>query len=178
MQIHTRRLILREFRLEDGPAFGSIQNDPRMFVYEPGPPTADEVRQKLERWVGEQTTSSRQHFALALALPPEDRLRGWLTLNLNFAETRDWEIGWMIEPACWGHGYAVEAARALLQAAFTILSAHRVIAFCHAGNRASERVMEKAGMTCEGRLRQARLLRGEWIDELLYAILEGELAVD
>ncbi|OGO65815.1 MAG: hypothetical protein A2030_05000 [Chloroflexi bacterium RBG_19FT_COMBO_50_10] len=58
--------------------------------------------------------------------------------------------------------------------AFKELSVHRIVALCHADNTASVRVMEKLGMRQDGRLREARWLRGEWWDEYVYAILERE----
>jgi len=79
-----------------------------------------------------------------------------------------------MHPDEWGKGYASEAARRVLAFAFEELDAHRVIAFCDAENRASERVMQKLGMRREAHMLQTRLLRGEWRDELLYAILDSE----
>jgi RimJ/RimL family protein N-acetyltransferase len=175
MEIRTTRLLLREFRLDDYEALRAIQVDPRMLVYEPPALPEEEARKKLERWVSEQYLMPRKHFGFAVTIPPNDRVRGWLTLTLNFEETREWETGWMIEHACWGNGYATEAAKALLKFGFEVQRAHRVSAFCHADNQGSVRVMEKLGMTQEGRLRQVRQIHGKWADEFIYSILESEL---
>ncbi len=64
--------------------------------------------------------------------------------------------------------------RRVLQFAFEALQAHRVVAWCHAGNLASARVMEKIGMQLEGHLRETRWLDERWNDELVYAILDHE----
>ena len=56
----------------------------------------------------------------------------------------------------------------------TAVSTHRVEARCVAENTASARVMEKAGMTYEGTLRQREFLKGAYRDIKLYAILRGE----
>jgi RimJ/RimL family protein N-acetyltransferase len=57
------------------------------------------------------------------------------------------EIGWRIRSPYWGHGYATEAARAVLAVAFDELALDEVISFTAATNTASRRVMEKIGLT-------------------------------
>ena len=57
------------------------------------------------------------------------------------------EIGWRIRSAWWGHGYAPEAARAVLAVAFDDVGLDELISFTVATNHRSRRVMEKIGMT-------------------------------
>jgi RimJ/RimL family protein N-acetyltransferase len=174
MELHTTRLLLREFILGDYDELRQIQLHPQMAQYEPPPLSEDEARHKLERWALEQFIFPRPHYAFALIPLPDKCIAGWVTLTLNFEQTGEWEIGWSIEPDSWGRGYATEAARAVVGFAFGECKAHRISAFCAVDNAASVRVMEKLGMTREGRLRQVRRLRGEWTDEYVYSLLEGE----
>lgn len=60
------------------------------------------------------------------------------------------EIGWDLAPDAWGHGYATEAARAVLARAFSQWSLDRVIAVVKHDNIASQKVAERAGMVAEG----------------------------
>jgi RimJ/RimL family protein N-acetyltransferase len=84
-------------------------------------------------------------------------------------------IGYLIDPARAGRGYATEIAAALLELAFDDLGLHRVTAGCFAGNIASWRVMEKIGMRREqhgvGDSWHAEL---GWIDGYTYALLADE----
>jgi RimJ/RimL family protein N-acetyltransferase len=57
------------------------------------------------------------------------------------------EIGWWVEPHAWGQGIATEAAAAMLDDVFRRTTASFVMAGCHPGNTASERIMVKLGMT-------------------------------
>jgi RimJ/RimL family protein N-acetyltransferase len=109
-----------------------------------------------------------------ILLPPGDITRGWVHLDLLNAPAREYEIGWLVQRQYWGQGIATEAARAVLQYAFGSLNARRIVAFCHAQNAASERVMLKLGMQREGLLRQTVLLGREWHNELVYSILDGD----
>jgi RimJ/RimL family protein N-acetyltransferase len=52
---------------------------------------------------------------------------------------------------------------------------HRIFATCDSENRASARVLEKAGMQLEGRKRSHLFVKGRWRDSLLYAILEEDV---
>lgn len=97
-----------------------------------------------------------------------------MTLALMNDSIQEWEIGWAVHPAEWGKGIAVEAARRLMEFAFVELHAHRIVAFCHAQNAASLRVMEKLGMQKDGHLRETRRWQGRWADETVFSILERE----
>jgi len=65
--------------------------------------------------------------------------------------TDDIEIGWHFHPDHWGHGYATEAARAVLRHAFDDLRLSIVNAVAYAGNDPSFAVMRRLGMTHRGR---------------------------
>ncbi|WP_139417694.1 GNAT family N-acetyltransferase [Agromyces laixinhei] len=84
-------------------------------------------------------------------------------------------IGYMLDPAHAGNGYATDIARALLDLAFGELGVHRVTAGCYADNVASWRVMEKLGMRREQQgVRDSWHAELGWIDGLTYAILDEE----
>ena len=87
---------------------------------------------------------------------------------------REWEVGWAVHPDVWGRGIAAEAAWHLMDWGFHELNIHRIVAFCHAGNAASIRVMEKLGMQRDGKLRETRWLDAKWNDEYVYSVLERE----
>lgn len=59
------------------------------------------------------------------------------------------EIGWMITPSAWGHGYATEAGAAIRDEAFERLELDSLVAVHHPDNGASRRVIEKLGMAFE-----------------------------
>lgn len=85
------------------------------------------------------------------------------------------EMGWSIHRRLWNRGFATEAARAIVDAAFGAYpQLRRIGARADARNVASHRVMEKLGMRNEGTLRQARVARGECIDEMHYGLLRPE----
>ena len=57
------------------------------------------------------------------------------------------ELGYRLRKEAWGKGYGTEGSRALIRKGFTELGVRRVVASTYQDNLASQRVMEKAGMT-------------------------------
>ena len=176
MKLTTPNLVLREFREDDFAGLREIDSDPEVARYERPVQTEAETRTRLAHFIADRPGISPTHQRFAITTHSDDKARGWITLQLNNAAIREYEIGWTVRRADWVKGYAPEAAAEVLRYAFNDLNAHRVVAFCHAGNVASVRVMEKLGMRREGLLRETRRLNDEWCDELVYAILEGEFS--
>ena len=85
------------------------------------------------------------------------------------------EMGYVISREYWGRGLMPEAVRAMISFGFGRMGLNRIEARCIAQNTASARVMEKAGMSYEGTLRQRESIKGTYRDIKLYAILEGDL---
>jgi RimJ/RimL family protein N-acetyltransferase len=94
-----------------------------------------------------------------------------LTLQPNFDRA---ELGYWLGRAHWGRGYATEAARAVVDVGFERLNLNRIFAACFAGNSASERVMQKLGMTYEGTLRQHYKRYDRYHDGRCYGLLRSE----
>ena len=85
------------------------------------------------------------------------------------------EIGYLLDPAYVGKGYATEAVREELRICFEEVGVRRVIAQCFADNVASWRLMERLGMRREQHTKQDSLHRsGEWLDAMMYALLKEE----
>ena len=85
------------------------------------------------------------------------------------------EIGYVLDPAYAGQGYATEAVREELRICFEELGVRRVIAQCFADNEPSWRLMERLGMRREQHTKQDSLHRnGEWLDGMMYALLDEE----
>ena len=85
------------------------------------------------------------------------------------------ELGWTLDPALGGHGYATEAVAELVRACFEELGLRRVLANCFADNTASWRLMERLGMRRElVTVRESLHRELGWVDGLGYALLAEE----
>ena len=84
------------------------------------------------------------------------------------------EIGYAIARNERGKGFCTEAVTLILDYLFLSRSAERIQASTHADNKASQRVLEKAGFKREGMIRKALFNKGDWKDGVLYSILREE----
>lgn len=173
--IETERLLLRDFVEGDWRAvheYGSDTEVVRYLLW--GPNTEEDSRDFVRRSIAIQGERPRRRFEIGIVLKEEGRLIGGCGIRENDPALREGNIGYVLNKGYWGRGIATEAARALVGFGFDTLKLHRIFATCFPENRASERVLQKCGMSLEGRLRESLLMRGEWRDSLLYAILDHE----
>lgn len=85
------------------------------------------------------------------------------------------ELGWTVDPAHGGRGYATEAVAELLRICFVDLGLRRVTALCFADNTASWRLMERVGLRREAHnVRDSLHRSGRWLDGYAYALLADE----
>ena len=94
-------------------------------------------------------------------------------VNHGRAAGRLW-IGFTLLPEARGRGFAGEAVVILVDYLFLHEQVERIQAETHPDNHASQRVLEKAGFTLEGRLRRTVFSRGRWRDTLMFSLLRDE----
>jgi RimJ/RimL family protein N-acetyltransferase len=173
--LKTERLLLREFRKDDWEAVHGYASDAQVVRFLAwGPSTEDETRDFIARQIAARAEEPRRHYGLAVTRAADNELIGSVGLNESSPDNREAWIGYCLARHCWGQGYATEAARAVIAFGFGELDLHRIFATCDVRNVASARVLEKAGMQREGRLREHKWQRGGWRDSYLYAILRDE----
>jgi RimJ/RimL family protein N-acetyltransferase len=170
----TSRLSLRPYVFDDLDALYDIQSRPevtRYLLYDVR--NRDQVRGILEQRI-QADGPERDAVDLAVVLPDTGALIGDVVLFLRSREHRQGEIGYLFHPDYGGRGYATEAARMLLRLGFEDYGLHRIIGRIDARNTASARVLERLGMRREAHFVQNEIVKGEWSDEVVYAMLEDE----
>ncbi|MBI2743595.1 MAG: GNAT family N-acetyltransferase [Chlamydiales bacterium] len=145
--IETQRLILREWKPEDLIPFAEINQDPKVMECLLKPLTLEESAAMMERM---QNHFKEHGFGpFACVVKETDELIGFVGLyvpNFEAHFTPCVEIGWRLSSKAWGKGYATEAARAVLKAAFGEYGLREVVSFTVPKNLRSIAVMEKIGM--------------------------------
>ena len=174
--ILTERLLLRPFTqddLDDVLAWDQ-RDDVHRYLYS-WPRSRDEVREVLLiRMAMTGIDDTSESIRLAVVVRESDRLVGDVSLQRTSLEHRQGEIGFVFHPDHHGRGYATEASRALLWIGFEGARLHRIVGRCDARNTGSARVMERLGMRREALLAENEFVKGEWTDELVYAMLARE----
>jgi RimJ/RimL family protein N-acetyltransferase len=169
------RIGLRELESEDWPAIHSYASMPEACTYEAwGPNSEEESRGFLETQLAARRKEPQATYPLAIFVPPRRDLIGMVTLHVRSQQHSQGELSYIVHPREWGKGYATDAANFILRFGFSQLKLHRIYATCDPRNIASSRVLEKVGMTYEGRLRESLIIRDGWRDSSLYSILVHE----
>lgn len=114
----------------------------------------------------------RTEYYLAVTLPGDDRVIGFARLGLDGVKAA--KLGYAVRASEQGHGYATDAARALIQFGFRELGLHRISAAIGPDNAPSLSMIKRLGFTFEGRIRHHVYTNGDWRDSLLYSVLEHE----
>ena len=138
------------------------------------PKTRDEVAAWLPRRDTTTIAAPGTAASLAITLHETGELVGDVMLIWESAENRTVEIGYVVNPDHAGHGYATEAARAMLAMAFDRLDMHRVVGHVDARNPASAAVLSHLGMRQEAVLVENEWFKGSWSTMLTFAMLERE----
>jgi ribosomal-protein-alanine N-acetyltransferase len=171
-EILTPRLRLRPWRPTDVDDVLRYAQDPEWSRFLRLLPRPYE-RVDAERFLARQLLRDPlSHAAWALEL--NGTVIGGVDLRLRFEDLLA-EIGYSLARTHWRQGLCTEAARAVIDTTFTnYRDLNRIHARADHRNTASQRVMEKLGMTREGILRMSRVERGEALDEVWYAVLRLE----
>ena len=174
--LETDRLLLRPYVDDDLRALHEIEclEGTARYLYNV-PLDLAATRALLERRKA-LTEIDDEHDGLFLAadLKGTGTIIGHVNLEVKSREHHQGEIGYVLHPDHQGHGYATEAAAVMLRLGFEELALHRIVGRLDARNAASARVLERLGMRLEAHLRENEFVKGEWVDELVYAILASE----
>ncbi|MFI7103751.1 GNAT family N-acetyltransferase [Streptomyces sp. NPDC050161] len=174
--LRTERLDLRPVTLDDTTAIHAYRSLPEVSRYLYSDPVDETTVHETVAAQAARTTlrTSGDVLQLAVVIRETGHLIGDVTFVLTSTTHRQGRIGYVFHPAHSGHGYATEAARALLEIGFKDLHLHRIQAELDGRNTASARLLERLGMRREGHLRENEFLDGEWTDEVIYAMLAAE----
>ncbi len=172
--LKTPRLLLRPFAETDKDTIFALQSSPRVLRYWDSPPWKE--RSQAERFIMTCTKMEQEGSGARLAIErmADHTFIGWCCLSNWNPTYRSAKLGYCLDDAAWGNGFATEAASALLQWAFGTLDLNRVQAETDTRNTASSRVLEKLGFVREGTLREDCIVDGEVSDSWVYGLLRRE----
>jgi RimJ/RimL family protein N-acetyltransferase len=174
--VRSPRLSLRPLSAADTTALLAYRSRADVCRYVPFTPmdTAIIAERMGTAWARTSLNDEGQNLTLGVEVTDTGELVGDVVLMWHSREHRGGEIGYILNPESSGHGYATEAVRRLLGLAFDDLGLHRVIARVDARNEASARLARRLGMRQEAYLVRNEWFKGEWTDELDFALLEEE----
>jgi len=171
--INTDRLSIMPLGLQDKEVFLAYRGNPTVYQFQSWyPPSLQEVENFIRHNLTVIPNTNDTWLQLGVYLH-NDALIG--DMGIHFLEDdAQVEIGYTLAPEHHGQGYAAEAVKAVLDYLFFTLNKHRITASVDPANQKSINLLKKLGFRQEAHFRKSVLIRGEWCDDVIFAILEEE----
>ena len=176
MELNTDRLIIHEVTWDDLDSIFILESSPEVDEFNTlGIPDDKNVtREHLRPFIRDQKAKVRKKYCWTIRIQATEKFIGLAGMTLTADRFKMGEIWYNLMPRYWGNGYATEVARRLIRFGFEDLNLHRIEAGVATENKRSIKVLEKAGMSIEGIRRKILPIRGDWVDNYHYAILEDD----
>jgi RimJ/RimL family protein N-acetyltransferase len=174
--VRGERLLLRPLTSGDTDALLAYRSREDVCRYVPFKPmTPAVIAERLAgQWARTDLTGEGQALTLGAEVRQTGELAGDCILFWHSSEHAGGEIGYVFNPSLGGHGYATEAVTMMLRLGFEELGLHRIIARIDERNERSARLARRVGMRQEARLIENEFFKGEWSNELNFAMLATE----
>lgn len=169
--LETQDLLLRRPTIEDSLAIAHIALDPmvtqRTAMF-PALTTVEDVTGFVEKFL--TCATPRYPISWVMVEKETNQVVGLVVYCMFNEYHQRGELAYAINSQWWGKGYATQACRAIIEFSFT-QSLTRIAATVDPENLASERVLQKIGMQCEGTMRSYYVVNGQPSDRKMYAII-------
>jgi RimJ/RimL family protein N-acetyltransferase len=143
----------------------------KRFMWAP-PPTADAFERFIE-WAHTERATGK-YICFGIVPTGEEHAVGVFELRQLQPGFFRGELGFVMAQRLWGSGAFMEGARLVLEFGFRAVKIHRIEARAAVDNDRGNAALSKIGARREGRLRQAFLREGEYVDQYLWAILDTD----
>ncbi len=177
VKITSKRLVLRLIERRDLDSIHSLHALPETDEYNTLgiPDNIEATRSIIEPWIEANRLEEVENYTFAIVLKSDKKFIGLFGLKLSQKKFNKAEVWYKVLPDFWSLGYATEALNAVILFGFETLKLHRIEAGCAVDHIGSIKVLEKAGMTREGRGRKTLPLKSGWSDNFNYSILRTDL---
>lgn len=172
--LETERLCIRRLRDEDLEklvAYRSLPEVSQMQLWDSY--SSKEGRDLITACKTLEPFTAGSWFQFGVALKTTDELIGDLYFKMD--ETgKQAEIGYSFDPQFQAQGLATEAVKGLINHAFLEQGLHRIYGLTDPRHKRSIALMQRIGMRQEALLKENLWFKGEWADDVVFAILEKE----
>jgi RimJ/RimL family protein N-acetyltransferase len=167
------KVSLRELRLSDAPSLLAMLATEEVARFISPPPTTVEGFERFIAWTHRERAAGT-YICFAVVPHGMDSAIGIFQvrqLEPGFS-TAEW--GFALGSAFWGTGVFVDGAHLVVDFAFNVVRAHRLEARAAVQNGRGNGALRKIGATQEGVLRRSFLRNGEYLDQVLWTILDED----
>lgn len=176
MNLHTQRLLIRNFQDVDLEIFLNYRNDPFVAKYQSWslPYSKEKAQTFIDEMKDIHAPKQGQWLQLAIESKESQILIGDVAFCIKDDDIRQATIGFTISSQFWNQGFATEALTALVDYLFEDINLHRIVADCDTENIGSWKTLEKLGFRREGHFIESLLIDGIYTSEYYYSLLQHE----
>jgi [ribosomal protein S5]-alanine N-acetyltransferase len=161
-------VVLRELRLADAPALYRIVRSPEVARYMWPPPGGVDGFKRFIKWTHAERAHER-YVCFGIVPFGSRQAAGLFELRPTQPGFFRGELGFFLDPACWGTGLFSAAARLMLDFAFDVIGVQRIEARVATDNVRGNHALRKLGAVREGLLRGGFMRDGQLVDQYLWA---------
>jgi len=174
--LHAAGATLRELRPSDAPSLMSLLTTAEVTRFISPPPTTVEGFERFIAWTLREQACGR-YICFGIVPDGFDHAVGIIQVRQLEAEFRTAEWGFAIGREFWGTGLFHATALTVMQFVFEHVGVHRLEARAAIANGRGNAALRKLGATSEGLLRKSFLRNGEYLDQVLWAIVADDWVV-
>jgi len=171
----TPRLVLDPIGPDDAEALYAYRSEPAVYRYlRSAPASPDDMRHFVREQCASVVDTPGTWYQLAVRRHETGELIGDIGIRFPADDPHQAEVGFTVSPGSQRQGYGTEAVTAVMDYVFASLGKRRVIASADPRNAPSIALLKRLGMRQEAHFRESLLIRGEWVDDVVFAILDRE----
>ena len=167
------QVTLRELRTSDAASLFSLLTTEEVARFISPPPSTVEGFERFIAWTHRQRTAG-SYACFAVTVRGHDTAIGIFQIRETEPGFGTAEWGFAIGSPFWGTGVFTDGADLMIEFAFETLGVHRLEARCAVRNGRGNGALRKTGAVQEGVLRKSFLRNGEYLDQVLYGIVEDD----
>ena len=168
-----KTVTLRELRTSDAASLFAMLTTEEVARFISPPPTTVEGFERFIAWTHRQRTAG-SYACFAVTVQGFDTAIGIFQVRELEPGFGAAEWGFAVGSPFWGTGVFQDGAELVLEFAFETLGVHRLEARCAVRNGRGNGALQKIGAVQEGVLRKSFLKNGEYLDQVLYSIVEDD----
>ncbi len=174
--LSSQEVVLRELRLSDAASLLAMLTTEEVSRFISPPPSTVEGFERFISWTHRQRAAGT-YICFAVTLKGFDTAVGIFQVRELEAGFGTAEWGFAIGSPFWGTGVFQAGAKLVADFAFDVLGVHRLEARAAVRNGRGNAALQKIGAVQEAILRKSFLRNGEYLDQVLYAIVEEDWRV-
>ena len=172
VRLTTERLTIRPVEVSDAINIFDYRSDSETNKYQGWiPETINDVHTFISK-ISSEINIADTWYQFVIEETENSKIIG--DLGIHFIEDQQAEVGCTLSKEYHGKGYATEALKSVINYLFSQLNKHRIIASIDPDNISSIGLVERLGFRKEAHFKESLFLNGEWVDDIVYAILQKE----